>query len=147
MGFKRSYFDPLGLLPVEGLRRLFNPYRLSGSVEVNGRQLDVYLTQRAKKALQARSSPMVVELQILFSCVVKKRVVFEYEGNTGVKTADGLLELVCRVTRSNECSPEEFAAGYPVKNELHTEQARNMVPRTLYIDFKGGQWSGEFSIN
>jgi hypothetical protein len=88
LNLQASYFaidNPLRLLD-----RWFNRFRHQKSVVINQRNVEVRWTDRAEKKLQLGSRPLIVELQLYFSCVVKKRVVFHQQApGTGNGSAYG----------------------------------------------------------
>jgi hypothetical protein len=47
---------------------------MRGRAVINGREVAVEWTPRAERAMQARSVPLIVELELYFSCLVKKFV-------------------------------------------------------------------------
>ncbi|MCK9199885.1 MAG: hypothetical protein M0P59_06265 [Gallionella sp.] len=49
---------------------------LSNTVQINGRQVSVEWTKSAARELAQRAQPLVVELELYFSCLVKKFVHF-----------------------------------------------------------------------
>jgi len=144
MGFKKTYFALSGLFPVEKLARLFNPFQLVEKVTIDNKPVQVFITQRARRALEARNSPLLMELQILFTCMVRKRVIFDSEAKGGVPVLEGKLLLVCRKTQADECSPEVFAEKFPVKKDLTTDAANRMLPKAVYLDYVRHQWEGSF---
>ena len=66
-----DFFSPGRLLD-----RLFHPYRYAHTCSYQGKLLLVRMTNRAQRALDTLETPLLVEMQLYFSCVVKKRVLF-----------------------------------------------------------------------
>ncbi|MFV2032364.1 MAG: hypothetical protein ACC663_07700, partial [Gammaproteobacteria bacterium] len=62
--------------PIRLFDRWINSYCHQSRVQLGGKQLLVKWTERAEDALSNRPGPMVVEMQLYFSCVPKKRVLF-----------------------------------------------------------------------
>lgn len=128
-----------------------NPYSCSTSIELRKQKLDVIWTRRAEQALQTRSSPLFVEMQLYFSCVVKKRVLFHDAPIADADPADIVkinerIQIFFRAVEASSCDPDEFARNYPVQQEFKTLPALKMHPSKLKLDFKGGRWIGEFSV-
>jgi hypothetical protein len=147
MGLKNSYFaipNPLMLL-----RRWLNPEVQQLQVVLRGRPLTVSWTARAERRLQQLESPLLAEMQLYFSCVVKKRVLFHQQPPPEklelTAVGDHLL-VAFRAVQSSSCDPVEFAANFPVKQEFETMGAVRMHPSALRIDYSGGEWEGEFSV-
>jgi hypothetical protein len=147
MSFKSSYFELPN--PLELLQRFLNPGVHSGEITLNGKPLSVSWTRRAGKQLERRDHPLLVEMQIYFSCVVKKRVLFHEEGHReGVQSVmlGDRLRIAFRAVQATSCDPVEFAANYPEHHEFESAGATKMHARALRIDYRDGQWQGEFDI-
>jgi len=141
---RRSYFAITN--PFERLDRWLNPPYLGKTVSINRFPLDVEWTRRADRALQERDSILIVDLQLYFSCVVKKRVLFTaVDGDDAVSVTDQLA-VRFRTVQSADCDPAEFAQHFPVEQEFDSAGARSMHPKRLLIDFRDGQWIGEYWI-
>lgn len=142
-----SYFSAAGFNPMKSVQRLFNPYRHHDTVNLRGEPLTLFWTERANQAQKQHGAPMAVELQLYFSCVVKKLVYFDAFSPTDNEVAVGDKFLLrFRVVESDVCSPETFAEHYPERRDLCSPQAQRMHPKTLYIDYVDGDWQGRFSL-
>ena len=146
MSLRHTYFSASGFNPIPWLERLANPHSHETEVPLRDHPLRVRWTERAEQALQKRSAPLNVEMQLYFSCVVKKRVLFPERARKGTKVPDGRIRLVFRTVESDACDPESFAAGYPERRDLSSAQARKMHARELWLDFRRGRWEGEMII-
>lgn len=132
--------------PLRSLERCFHPMRYRASVQIYRREVELCWTSRAEAELRRSEAVLIVELQLYFSCVVKKRVLFhrqpvDYET---VRVNDR-LEIAFRPVASAVCDPREFAASYPQARELVADQAARMVPRLVKIDHSRGSWQGQFA--
>ena len=132
--------------PLQILDRWINPYRFKESVNLRGKNLDVIYSHRAKKALEQRELSLVAELQLYFTCVVQKRVVFHEDTNLKTVTVNPKLKIAYHTVQSNACDPVEFAEKHPVKKELISGAAQHMRPSLLKIDYINKQWIGNFNI-
>jgi len=111
--------------------------------------MTVIWTERAERKLREQSAPLVVEMQLYFSCVVKKRVLFNLQPrdeNVASVEVNDKLHVVFRTVQANSCDPVEFASSYPIAMEYETQGARQMRPSLLQIDHRSGQWQGEFTV-
>lgn len=137
------------LAPRQWLDRLAHPYRHQRRCRYRGKALTVRWTERARRALAARQTPLLVEMQLYFSCMVKKRVLFhsphELHGSD-VVTVNEHLQVTMRSVQADRCDPVEFARHYPGSRVLEAPAARQMRPSRLDIDFTDGQWRGVFEI-
>ena len=101
---------------------------------------------RAERKLQRLEHRLVVEMQLYFSCVVKKRVLYHFEpAGFEVIPVNDRLGLTFQPIASAACDPREFAAGYPQAKGLSAGRAARMLPRSLELDFRRGRWEGQFS--
>ena len=130
--------------PLRLLDRWLNTYRHSRSVLMGNRNLRVEWTDRANRVLQTRPQPLIIEMQLYFSCVVKKRVLFHDNSNLDVTDVNNSMKIAFRSIQSAACDPEEFAKNYPVGRVLDSPVVTKMIPSRLSIDFHQGQWQGEF---
>ncbi len=144
MNIHASYFSIKN--PLEILDRWLNPFRHSSATDIRHKQINVKWTQRAEQALKSRDGSLTIEMQIYFSCVVKKRVIFHEQSDLEAFAVNDKLRIASRTVRSDNCDANEFAKNFPVKEELTSSSADKMLPSSLYIDFKDQQWIGEFSI-
>ncbi len=126
------------------LDRWLNHYRYRRTVQLEGREVEVRWTRRAECALQASPQPLIVELQLYFSCVVKKRVVFHQQADFATTRVNGRLEIAFRPIASRACDPREFALHYPAGKDLSAGPAGRMIPRSVEIDFRRSGWEGQF---
>lgn len=85
-------------------------------------------------------------MQLYFSCVVKKRVLFHEQSLHPDHVVNDKLRILFRCVQPTSCDPEEFARHYPEKRQLQSTAAQRMHPKELVFDFRDGHWQGEFRI-
>ena len=143
LNLQASYFTIEN--PLRQFERRLNRFCHRASARVNRREVELRWTERAEAELQREDGRLVVELQLYFSCVVKKRVLFHRQ-RVAFETVpvDDRLELAFRPIASAVCDPDEFAANYPEGRDLAEGLAARMVPRAVEIDFRRGRWEGQF---
>ena len=144
MSLENSYFAIKNPLLI--IEQWLNPTRHQLTLNYHGKDLTIRWTERANRALLQRSSPLVVEMQIYFSCVVQKRVLFHEQTDYATEKVNDLLEVVLRPVEAESCDPVEFAKNHPVANEYTSTAAKKFHPKQLELDFKDKRWSGSFSI-
>jgi hypothetical protein len=144
----KSYFSIFrGSALASRLKRWRHPYTGKILVTLNEHDLSIYLTRRAEQALSLLTQAINVEIQLYFSCMVKKRVLFhlqEVPFKTDAVTPQ--LNIAFRSIQSDSCNPEEFAAHYPQKKSMDNPATRKMYPRELHIDYIDNNWTGDFLI-
>ena len=136
-----STLNPLYLLDL-----WLNPYNLSKQIMLRNKPLDIEWTKRAQTQLQIQSQPLIIEMQLYFSCVVKKRVLFSEQAEFATTTVDDNFQVAFHPVESASCDPIEFAKNFPAKREFDSISAKKMHPRLLKIDYKQNNWQGEFFI-
>jgi len=132
--------------PLIFLDRWLHPRKRSSIITLRDNPLKVSWTHRAEHALELRDKPLIAEMQLYFSCMVKKRVLFHNETEFNTVAVNEKLQVLFRLVQSQKCSPEEFAQNHPVKQEFKTSRALKMKPKSLEIDFKNGHWIGSYYI-
>lgn len=132
--------------PLQILDRWFNPPRHIKTVMLRDKPLEVEWTKRAQLALSRRDKPLVIEMQLLFSCVVKKRVIFHDSYDLDTVSVNDEITIAFRAVESTSCDPIEFANNYPVKQELESTAALKMRPKHLLVDCVRSKWVGEYKI-
>lgn len=131
--------------PLVWLERRLHRYRHHQTLRINQREIKLSWTGRAETALRQRRRVLVVELQLYFSCGVKKRVLFhqlpiDFESFR----VNDKIELCFRPIASAACDPNEFATRYPSGRGLSAGVAARMLPRSVEIDYRRGNWQGQF---
>lgn len=131
--------------PLRLLERWLHGFRYRQQVRINQRDVEVSWTGRAERELRRSDQMLVVELQLYFSCVVKKRVLFHRRSVAfdSIPVNDK-LGVAFRPIASAVCDPDEFAASYPQGRNLSSGSAARMLPRSVEIDFRQGNWEGQF---
>lgn len=123
-----------------------NPFRHKDNVDIRGKKVAILYSKRAEKALKQRKHALIAELQLYFTCVVQKRVIFHEQTDIDTIKVNEKLEIAYNTVQSDACGPAEFAEKHPVKKELNSKGATSMRPSSFKVDFKNGEWIGEFAI-
>lgn len=123
-----------------------NGKSLSKIVLINDKPLMVGWTPRAQRELDHRAQPLYVEMELYFSCMVKKCIHFLDQPRKGASVhLDEKLAVYFRPVTSKECSMDLAAdLGRQPEIELHNDAVSRMVPKRLFVDFKHGRWRGEY---
>lgn len=143
----KSYFSfGPGINPLYLIDKWLNPYNNKKIIDFRNNQLSIEWTKRADKALSQSTKNLIVEMQLYFSCVVKKRVLFTEQADFKVVPVNNNLSVAFHPVESASCDPIEFAKNFPARRELDSVSAKKMRPRSLKIDYKNNTWQGEFYI-
>lgn len=144
MNLSNSYFEiPSPLLLFD---RCLNAYRHQDYAILHGKRIDVYWTSRAARALTSRRDPLLIEMQLYFSCVVKKRVVFHDRADFETVAVNDKILVGYSAVQSAVCDPETFARDYPQGRKLDSKAAMKMQPSKLNIDFRQSEWQGQIEF-
>jgi hypothetical protein len=113
-------------------------------IEIDGKPMTVHLTRAAESALHQRTSPLVAELELYFSCFIRKRVRFHtvVRSDQAVMAADNLC-VSFRPVMTEQCTIGQ-ANGDTALTEFPIVKPAAYVPHWLRIDHRAGEWHGEF---
>lgn len=143
----KSYFSfDENINPVVFIDQLFNPFSHSETSTLNQHEFKLLWTRRAEYMITRLKHALAVEMQLYFSCMVKKRVIFSDKITTEYSMVTDKLGVKFCCVQASSCDPEEFAAHYPEKQTLDTQAALKIHPKELRIDYKNGKWVGEFTL-
>jgi hypothetical protein len=125
------------------------PRAWTATVAINGKPVQVECTRTAAARLALRAQPLVLELDLFFSCLVKKQVRVHEAAPAGRETVrvTDRLELYFRAVTSTACSMElaERLGGQP-ETELDTPVTRRFAPKRVRLDCVKGSWQAAFWI-
>lgn len=119
------------------------------TIELYGKPIQVSLSQAAKTAAEKLSSPLLAEIHLIMGCLIIKRVNFNPgHHHSEERNIYHHLNLCFRVVRypkhcsiSHIDSGEEAPEDYPL-----VADKQRFVPRWLTIDYKKGNWVGEYGL-
>lgn len=111
---------------------------------LEGRRVRVLLSNAAKRALAARATPLVAEMELYYSCLIRMRVRFyEADDKPAATTVTDRLSIRFRPVMSQRCGVAEVHGKSPLV-DFPLVRRSNVVPHWLSIDNKKGEWVGEF---
>jgi len=119
------------------------------NVEMLGKSIQVVVSGSAQQQLQRRDVPLYIEMELYFSCLIRKQVrVYE----TAVEPADesfsarfsDKLQINFRPVMTKSCSISSCEDGKPPLSDFPIRKPRSYIPRWLHLDFSKGRWSGDF---
>ena len=115
---------------------------MQGQVRLLGRDLRVEWSQAAQRALEARSTPLLVEMELYFSCMIRKRVRFDVRQRGEAALLGQGLSISFRPVMTPVCSVADYDPESLV--DLPTGEPQRFMPHWLKLDYRHGQWQGEF---
>jgi hypothetical protein len=111
-------------------------------ITLHDKSLEIRLTAAAQKALARRETPLVAEMELLFSCLLRKRVYFGESAEQSTPVNDR-LSVRFKPIMTRRCSVAEGGAS-PPSERFPLENPRPYVPNWLAIDYRRGKWVGDF---
>lgn len=110
-------------------------------ITIEKKECRVRLSRAAQEAVDRRTAPLVAEVVVTLACCIRKVLNFrEREDDERLYFVNPLLAIALV---SAEHRAQEAAAGCslpPIRNW------GAIAPRWLAIDFRNGQWTGDFGF-
>ncbi len=114
------------------------------TIDIGGKAVSIRLTRRAEAALAASPGPLLAEMELYFSCLIRKAVRFRaFAGEEDAIPAAARLFVRFRPVVSRACGLK-VADGPPPLEDLSLARADAYVPDWLHIDHRNGRWEGRF---
>lgn len=114
-------------------------------IELLGRKVDVSLSPSAATALSKREQLLVAEMELYFSCLIRKKVRFKEVIDTDSVNVTERLSVKFRPVMTAACGID-YEGDEPPLTDFPIKKAAAFVPHWLKLDFKNGQWHGEFGF-
>ena len=119
------------------------------NVEMLGKQIQVEISKHAERQLQNRTVPLFVEMELYFSCLLRKEI--RIRESVREKLDEGfstqlsdLLHISFRPVMTRSCSVSSCDGDKPPLSDFPIEKPRSYIPKWLKLDFKKGEWCGDF---
>lgn len=116
-------------------------------IHIEDKPITVSLSNAAQQAINKRSSPLLAEMEIYFSCLIRLKVRF-YENQTAADAIPVHEHLLVRFrpVMTEKCG-RDYEGDEPPVTDFPIANPRPFVPKWLNIDFKKDQWRGEFGFS
>ncbi|MHB0989960.1 MAG: hypothetical protein ACYC0M_01615 [Burkholderiales bacterium] len=116
-------------------------------VEILGKKVRVESTVSADNAMNKLEKPLLVEMELLFSCLIRKAVRFKSDADpVNYVAVTPKLKIRFRPVTTKVCLVSDVLdSGVPLQ-DFPLKKPAAFVPRQLFIDYKRGVWRGEFQI-
>jgi len=119
---------------------------MKSTVEILGKKVLVEWSSSADKKLQELAEPLLVEMELYFSCLIRKAVRFGRDAQAGnFALAAPRLKIGFRPVMTKACRISDFE-GAPPLEDFPIVKPDAFVPKRLTIDYKAGKWTGEFFL-
>ena len=116
---------------------------------IEEKQVSVHVSERAMIALGHRTLPLHVNMELYFSCFIKKMVHFS-DSPSSFESSQILNNLFAsfRPLQSKSCNIHDLGAdSKPTLIDLPVVKRKAIVPKHLFIDCRKGKWTGNFTWN
>ncbi len=117
-------------------------------VQLGGRQVHLRLSPSARAQLARETGSLEIELEVYFSCYLRKRVRFLRAPHEDVVDRVALsdhVNLSVRMVMTRACLVAD-ASAEPELDALPVIRRRAFVPRWVSLHYTGGAWFGEFGF-
>jgi len=110
-------------------------------------QIALQITQRANKALDRRAKVLTVEMELFFSCLIRKRLYFDRTRSAGgllLTSPDARVELRFHPVMAKVCTlTSDDLESLPLV-DFPLERIETFRPRWLDLDYVRNGWQGTF---
>ncbi len=110
------------------------------------RAVELRLSARAQEQLTREAKPLDIEMELYFSCLLRKRVYFLTVPHSNVAARAALNDKVSvsfRPVMTRACSISEVI-DEPEVETAALVRAAAFTPKWLALDYAQGKWAGEF---
>ena len=114
-------------------------------IEIKGKKVVVNLTKAAEKALSSRDKTLVAEMELYFSCLIRKQVRFKENLEGDLTNVSENLSVRFRPVMTKSCGID-YEGDEPPLEDFPIEKPEAFVPHWLNIDYKKNEWIGEFGF-
>jgi hypothetical protein len=110
------------------------------------RTIEVDVSERAERELARRDSPLRLEMELYFSCLIRKRVlVRETLASEFTASVGEHLQIGFRPVMTQKCSViDTDEDGRPPLTDFPIERPDRYIPHWLRVDYRRDQWQAEF---
>ena len=116
-------------------------------INLLGRALKVKYSKSAVVQISNLNKEIYLEMELHFSCMVKKRVSqIENRNDAYAVKLNKYILLSFKPIMTNVCAPKDVNIhNHESIKVFNIDKPERFVPDWLYIDYKDGAWGGEFS--
>ncbi len=115
------------------------------SVPMLGKNIELHLTAAAEKQLLVQDALLCVEMELYFSCLVRKQVrIRKNLDSPFIVDVSEKLQLGFRPVMTKTCSVASCEGDAPPLSDFPIARPESYIPHWLKLDYKKGIWSGEF---
>ena len=118
------------------------------TIQLLDRKITLKMSTTAERLLAYRDQPLLVEMELYFSCLIRKQVRFLDSLDCEIKTTiNNHLAIGFRPVMTEICSVESCDSEPPPVTDFPIVKAERYIPHWLTIDYDGDNWTGEFGYS
>jgi len=119
------------------------------TIEMMGKQIQVEISKKAAQQLSNRPHPLFVEMELYFSCLLRKEIRIRESVRNNIDEAftaqlSDNLHISFRPVMTKTCSVSSCEGEAPPLSDFPIKKPQSYVPKWLKLDFKKGEWCGDF---
>ena len=123
------------------------------NIKMMGKLIKLEISAKAERELTGRKTPLFVEMELYFSCLLRKQIrILEKSRYEQAEKADSEfavqftdnLHISFRPVMTKACSVSSCEGEKPPLSDFPIEKPQAYVPRWLKLDFRKGEWCGDF---
>jgi hypothetical protein len=117
---------------------------MQSTITIEGKNITVETSTAADRALSDRSQPLLAEMELYFSCLIRKQVRFHDAGDfdNEISVTNG-LNVRFRPVMTASCDIR-YEGKEPPLSDFPIVKPQAYIPQWLRIDYRRGEWVGEF---
>ena len=115
------------------------------TITFQGRPLELTVSRRAQAQLDRRTEPLFLEMELYFSCLIRKRVyVRESIDSPDAVALDGKLMARFRPVVTQTCAMRDVERDNPPVKDMPIIKPERFIPHWLMLDYRRGKWQADF---
>lgn len=122
---------------------------MSDHVKMMGKAIQLEISKNARRQLQNRTVPLFVEMELYFSCLLRKEIriresLREKMDEAFTAQVSDELHISFRPVMTKSCSVSSCDGENPPLSDFPIAKPQSYVPKWLTLDYKKGEWVGDF---
>ncbi len=114
-------------------------------VQIQGKNVAITLSKAAEKALALRDNMLIAEMELYFSCLIRKQVRFKEKVDGDLVNVTDQLAVHFRPVMTRACGID-YEGDEPPLTDFPIQRSESFIPHWLKIDYRKDQWVGEFGF-
>jgi len=120
---------------------------MHSTIEILDKPVRIEWSKAAEAAMANLAAPLCVEMELYFSCLIRKKVRFGDKAHSRVFVpVNPYLQVAFRPVMTKKCAVGGDNTEVPLEDFPIVNPAA-FVPRWLKIDHRHGSWEGEFGLS